>query len=762
MSKQNVLLEARRLYKLGFAIHWLHPKSKRPIENGWTTGPRKTWKELQGTYEPGYNVGVRTGEASQIGENYLACIDVDIKEPSARKEALTKLKELIGEAICPEVRSGSGNGSRHLYCITKKPFKMITVAKEKTWEICIYSDGRQMVISPSIHPSGRAYEWKVPVDDTSNFPLLSFTKLLTSNSETKSNRIISTKKEAAERSEDFAIDEGLDIRWMPEVTDKIRALIEKGIWRGKVIEDRSAYLLVAATSLVSAGLDINQVLTVLTDQTTFLGKCAYDHAKTNVRKRAALWLHNYTVKRVLKERDARSVFKKASEYEPEVGLDEETAAKQGREVKAQRNWLQELKRTGKDGDGPPASTFRNVELILCNDVNPLVAKRDIFAYRDVYGCATPWGGVEGELIGDDDIAKIKFWLSNHWRMEVSKEILYDSLTVISCRNSFDPVKDWLESLEQWDGKKRLDTWLSKNFEAEGEPEYLAQVFRKWVVAMVMRQYNPGAKFDWMPIFDGAQGVGKSSFGRLLVGDKHFLDWLPNLADKDSALALQGIWGVEMGELATMRRNEIEVIKGYVTRTVDKVRPPFGRKPIESPRRCVFYGTTNRDTYLRDETGNRRFKPIMVGALNFHQLEEDRAQLFAEAKYLYENFIETEMTMELEGKARIYEAKIHAEKMVQDDAFVMMEIIEDYFLKQRKTGEIIDPKKFLINELFTGQGPLPRWTQNARNHQFAAKALKMLGADKWKSHGQRVWKLAKGPLGAGLGLPHHAPQEMEDF
>ena len=144
----------------------------------------------------------------------------------------------------------------------------------------------------------------------------------------------------------------------------------------------------------------------------------------------------------------------------------------------------------------------------------------------------------------------------------------------------------------WDETPRIDTWLKRNFEAQGDDEYLAQVFRKWLCAMVIRAYEPGAKFDWMPIFEGEQGVGKSSFGRMLCGDKYFLDWLPDLMNKDSALALQGIWAVEMGELASFRKNEIEAVKAFLTRTVDKVRPPYGERWLESKRRCVFFGTTN--------------------------------------------------------------------------------------------------------------------------------------------------------------------------
>ncbi len=336
-----------------------------------------------------------------------------------------------------------------------------------------------------------------------------------------------------------------------------------------------------------------------------------------------------------------------------------------------------------------------------------------------------------------------FWLGHRWGFEPGKDTVFNALTVIALRNSYDPVKDGLDALPVWDGTPRLDTWLKDHFEAEGSPEYLAQVFRKWIVAMVLRAYYPGTKFDWMPIFEGLQGVGKSSFGRILVGDKYFLDWLPNLADKDSALALQGMWGVEMGELSQFRKNETEVIKGFITRTVDKVRPPFGRRWLEISRRCVFFGSTNKDKYLRDDTGNRRFKPVKVGELDFDQLKLDRDQLFAEAKHLINEKIETPRTLELTSEAKEFEVKLHADKMVVDDASAMKELIQEFMekeLKKPNEKERFPFKKFKAQSLFLGIGPLSKYKFDGRNLQFVAKAIKSLGGSNWKSDGSNYWKI----------------------
>ncbi len=398
-------------------------------------------------------------------------------------------------------------------------------------------------------------------------------------------------------------------------------------------------------------------------------------------------------------------------------------------------------------------------MILKNQIDENVVKRDLFAYRDTYDCDTPWGGVKDAIIGDDDVAKIKYWLGVHFRFEPTDSVISDALTVLACQNAYDPVKDLLDGLPVWDQKPRLDTWLTNHFEAQGAPEYLAQVFRKWMFAMVLRVYQPGAKFDWMPIFEGTQGIGKSSFGRLLVGDRYFLDWLPNLNDKDSALSLQGMWGVEMGELSQFRRNELENIKAFITRTVDKLRPPYGRRLIESPRRCVFFGTTNRETYLTDETGNRRFKPIVVGNLDFTALRRDRVQLFAEAKWLYDQKIESEMTLELTGEAKIFERKIHHEKMVEDDSNAMLESMRDFVEKVDQKRVNFDLQKFRVMDLFEGVGPLARWKPENRNLMFAAKMLKKLGADSRFVKGRKTWRV--GGLDEFSGRPTHPNNTNEN-
>ncbi len=751
MKYSEIFKEAKRLHQMGFGILWLHPRSKRPVESGWTKGSRQTWEELDATYRAGYNIGVRTGEASKLPHGYLACIDVDVKDEAFRKAAVTRLNTLLGDHQPPEVRSGGGNGSRHLYCVTPEPFKMITVEKSvetfvddkgkkhHKWEICVYSNGRQMVLPPSIHPdSGKLYSWKTFLTEASDLPLMEFQPAEAGlPGKTRTNPLDGTTGNEGKSDIDFKV-EPVELSWLP-ISDEVRA----GILVGKGVTDRSGYLLRASSALVSAGLTQNEVLTVLTDPKTFLGACGYEHAKTNDRRRAAEWVYRYTVKKVSSERDASQVFSKASDMPKARKLTQEEMDADAEEFAEDRSWRQDLVRGGQNGTGNPQKLIQNVVLIMKNAVSPDVLMRDLFAYRDTYSCDTPWGGKKGDIVGNDDTHRIKYWLGREWGFEPSDNVVEGALVELACQNAYDPVLEWLEGLPAWDGVNRLDSWLKDNFEAEGDEDYLAQVFRKWMIAMVMRVYQPGAKFDWMPIFEGAQGVGKSSFGRLLVGEKYFLDWLPNLHDKESALSLQGMWGVEMGELSQFRKNELETIKSFLTRTIDKVRPPYGRRMIESPRRCVFFGTTNRDTYLVDETGNRRFKPVIVGSLNFKAIRKDRKQLFAEARALYQELTkkEGEIILEIEGDARIYEKKIQGKKMVEDDSNSMREAMAIFIEKVDAKKLVFDLERFRVFELFEGGRALDKWKPENRNLQFAAKMLTKMGATSRTIRGAKYWRCA---------------------
>jgi predicted P-loop ATPase len=787
-TENQVLHEARRLYALGFAIHWLRPKSKIPLDPGWSKEgkcqPRDSWKNLSVTFCDNLNVGVRLGNASKLSNGYLAILDLDVKsdDPRHLKEALKAVKTLLGDAVYPVVLSGRGGGSRHFYCVTTQPIRSFKFATSEervkvhmpsaftisraekaqlthkeimsglrlraAWEIGVMSEGVQVVLPPSIHPdSGKDYQWETPFTEISQLPVVSFEEVESAKSavqpvKPKADLTAQARKPqpTSTAQEDFKV-EPVDLGWL-DISKEIKdAIIE-----GTGVTDASAYLLKAINALLSADLSHNEILTILTDPNYFLGDAAYRHAGgTTSRKRAARWVRNYCLKKVLAERTTpQEIF--GGESSETKKLSKEQMEAVASEFASERPWEQDIERTQQ---GKPVKSQRNVFHILSNSVAIDVIRRDEFCHRDFYEHDTPWGAKKGDIVKDDDIDGSQLWLGRTFEFEPSKVCIESAFINLARSNSFDPLKTFLNNLPEWDGIPRLDTWLRDHFGAAGDKEYLAQVFRKWMVAMIMRGYEPGAKFDWMPIFEGKQGVGKSSFGRLLVGNEYFLDWLPNLHDKDAALALQGRWGVEMGELSQFGKNELETIKAFITRTVDKVRPPYGKRSIESPRRCVFFGTTNRVAYLLDETGNRRFKPVEVGALDFKALARDRLQLYAEAKMLWFERKETEITLEIAGRAKDFELSIQKKKMVQDDSNSMQELFLEFLDRQLdktivdekgQTKPVFDLNKFSLETLFIGGGPLTNWRLNGQTRGYAAKMLRLLGGEVRGIKGRNFWRL----------------------
>lgn len=302
-------------------------------------------------------------------------------------------------------------------------------------------------------------------------------------------------------------------------------------------------------------------------------------------------------------------------------------------------WKQQLDYHPKTGD--LEATAANVLLIMRND--PLL--KGTFGYNEllervVFLKPTPWHRkIENRTDGDPwidwDSANLRVYMEQYWGLK-NRADMQDAFAVVQEENKFNPLQDYLKGLT-WDGTERLDTLLIRYLRAE-DCAYVRAVTRKWFTAAVARAMSPGRKFDNMLVLVGDQGVGKSTLVQVMSKGR-FSDSITDLKGKNAYEQLRGAWLVEFGELASMKRAEVETVKNFVSKTEDSYRPAYGEFTRTYKRTCVFFGTTNEMEFLKDRTGARRFWPVQVrlkladvveagGALI--GLEKEVDQLWAEA------------------------------------------------------------------------------------------------------------------------------------
>ncbi len=253
----------------------------------------------------------------------------------------------------------------------------------------------------------------------------------------------------------------------------------------------------------------------------------------------------------------------------------------------------------------------------------------------------PWRTIkEREPLRNVDYSGIRNYLEiTYGIIAVSK--IFDSLNIILEKKKFHPVKEYLDPLE-WDGEKRIDTLLIDYFGAD-DNVYTREAIRKMMVGAIARIYDPGIKFDLVLtlIGDHLQGTGKSTFLNRL-GVHWYSDSFQTFTGNQSFEQLKGAWIIEMAELSRLYKKDIEAVKHFITKQSDIFRPAYGHVVETFKRQCVFFATTNKNDFLTDPTGNRRFMPIDVNeekikksALDENELlPEQISKIWAEAKYLY--------------------------------------------------------------------------------------------------------------------------------
>ena len=426
---------------------------------------------------------------------------------------------------------------------------------------------------------------------------------------------------------------------------------------------------------------------------------------------------------------------------------EEAAADFAEPIEANgTDWKEKLKVTEK---GALAQTIENAVIILRHDPQ----LKDCLAYNEmdhniVSLQSLPWREIRGasQWVDTDDAA-LRFYMERLYGM-TGKDRIFDAVNVVAQERSFHPVRDYLNSCE-WDGVKRVDTLLIDYLGAE-DNDYTRAVTRKTLAAAVARIYRPGCKFDYMLTLRGRQGLGKSALIAKL-GGAWFSDTFTTMQGKDAYEQVQGVWIMEVGELAGMRKAEAETIKLYISKQVDRFRPAYGRRLQEFPRQCVFIGTTNETQFLRDTTGNRRFWVVDTPNDPTHDMWDELTpetikQIWAEAVEIYNAGEKLYLPKRLEKIAREVQESYEEEN---PRAGIVAEYLEKLLPPEWDELDSYSRREWL--ESSSDQGTVKRrtvctleiWVEALggnpdRIDRYAAKEIRdiMAGMPEWRHQGNK--------------------------
>jgi predicted P-loop ATPase len=334
-------------------------------------------------------------------------------------------------------------------------------------------------------------------------------------------------------------------------------------------------------------------------------------------------------------------------------------------------WMAEVQT---DSNAEPRPNLYNAMLALRQD--PSLS--DLFGYDEMLQATIllrpiPWKLPKNDQeafsprpVKDADVSALQELLQASGLEKIGKEVMHQAVDLRATERAFHPVRDYLDGLK-WDGQARISKWTNTYLGAD-DNEYHRAIGQMFLVSMVARIYEPGCQVDYMPVLEGLQGELKSSACRILAGDDYFSDNLPPIGSDPVRVShhMRGKWLIEIAEMSAMSKADSADLKAFITRRYEQYTPKYGRKEVIEPRQCVFIGTTNKDTYLHDETGGRRFWPIKTGCIDLAALRRDRDQLFAEAVRLYRQNAKWWPDREFERKfiAPVQESRFEADAWEQ--------------------------------------------------------------------------------------------------
>lgn len=679
---------------------WCKSPGKQPISNSWQ---KRDKPEDPSLYRPGCNLGLRTG-MQPIGV-FLVCLDVDCPD-------VAELEKLAPGSDWPATlvaRSGRNGGGYHfLYSWPSGlPYPRNGVKLSGTL-IDIRSEGGQFVVAPSTHPdSGLQYTW-ITDSDIAELPVGIAENILSIQNEIKVSgtgarpnaSVVSATSSVAASSETDLFDISASrfktlLRRLSNRNSNTALAFENMLHNRPIAEsghrDDTITRMCFALAQEVPNANPDSIAKHFEESLSLLAAISPFSAPCDVSAKF------------------RSACAKLSQAIPEVQL-----------------------LTSQNGN--PVTCIHNVMQVMRFDKS--ITGR--FAYNKFSECVVinrplPWDKDQDpnhypRSFCDEDTTHLAQYLMQHHRLNASTSMIFESLKAVSRDNEFHPVQEYLLDLH-WDGVPRLSSWLQQ---VTGciDSDYTRKIFKWWMMSAVMRVASPGCQADYCLILEGPQGAGKSQLLKALAGRDWFTDECSDFASKDASIDIAGKWIIELAELATVQgAKDQNVVKRFVTRSIDRHRPPFGRVSIDIPRQCVFAGTTNDSEYLIDTTGNRRFWPVAIGVeeIDIEQVRADRDQLWAEAAYRVSTGEVYWPSTKAERDA--FEAEVESRRIVDSLEDKITAWLED---PVGYSGQRLSTAWFFENVLCLEQ---PKRSDDARLNAI----LRRLGWERKAGSGGRYWK-----------------------
>ena len=415
------------------------------------------------------------------------------------------------------------------------------------------------------------------------------------------------------------------------------------------------------------------------------GKESEDKDKKSFKAMEDFVAKDSEVKRLIaKEKFAEAKFEFAEEADSELNEPLDTSWQVALDVNAK---------------GEFENSANNLNIIFQKDQRlKQVFRLNAFDNKRYITRSMPWRKVPVmEPVRDVDYSGVRNYIECVYGI-VSSQKVDDAMAIAVEQNRFHPIQDYLKNLK-WDGQQRIDTLLIDYFGAE-DNLYTRAAIRKMLCAAVTRVFKPGEKFDTALILVGPQETYKSTFLKKL-GKSWFSDTFNTVQGKEAYEQLQGAWIIEMAELSGLKKAEVETIKHFITKTEDQFRPAYARTVESYKRQCVFFGTTNKDDFLRDPTGNRRFLPIDVRTEFIKKsvaedlTENEIDQIWAEAYSLYLRGESLYMTGQEDKIAKIEQRK-HSES--DERRGIIEEYLNKEFPDNWESMDLFDRRKWLEDPL----------------------------------------------------------------